>query len=65
MPRVVARYREFLAMGVREVWIFDPVTRSAHRMAGNTVVEQKAGTLALEGTPIALDLESLFAVLDR
>jgi Uma2 family endonuclease len=65
MPRVLARYREFLAMGVREVWIFDPVTRSAHRMAGDTVEEHKTGTLTLQGTPITLDLENLFAVLDR
>jgi hypothetical protein len=52
-------------MGVREVWIFDPAERVAFRLAGGAMQEQREGVLRLEGTPIAIDLPGLFAVLDR
>jgi Uma2 family endonuclease len=65
ISRVLVRCREFLAMGVREVWVFDPAKRTAQRVTAEGTFMQDADILALAGTPIAIDLPALFAVLDR
>ena|SRR5579871_2492287 len=63
--RIFQRGKEFLAMGAREIWVFDPAKRVVHRMVGDTVTELREGTLALAGTSTAFELEALFAVLDK
>lgn len=57
--------RDFLAMGVRQVWLLDPATRTAIVCDGVAMVEQAEGSLHLPGTPITLNLPELFAVLDE
>jgi Uma2 family endonuclease len=59
------RAQDYLAMGVREVWIFDPEKRVAYVLRGETMTEQREGSLQLAGTAIELDLVALFAVLDE
>jgi Uma2 family endonuclease len=59
------RAQDYLAMGVREVWIFDPEKRVAYVLRGETMTEQREGLLKLAGTAIELDLAALFAVLDE
>jgi Uma2 family endonuclease len=53
-------YREF---GVENVWIIDPERRVAYRYTGTSLEE--APELAVPGTPIQVDLDELFAELDR
>ena len=65
LEREVARAQDYLQMGVREVWIFDPEKRVAYVLRGDTTTEQREGSLRLAGTAIELDLASLFAVLDE
>ena len=65
LEREVARAQDYLAMGVREVWIFDPEKRVAYVLRGDTTPEQREGSLRLAGTAIELDLAALFAVLDE
>jgi len=65
LEREVARAQDYLQMGVREVWIFDPQKRTAYVLRGSEMTEQREGVLKLAGTPIELDLASLFAVLDE
>jgi Uma2 family endonuclease len=59
------RAQDYLNMGVREVWIFDPATRTAYVLRGEEMIEQREGVLELAGTAIAVDLVALFGVLDE
>jgi Uma2 family endonuclease len=65
LEREVARAQDYLQIGVREVWIFDPQTRTAYVLRGAEMTEHREGTLRLAGTAIELELVSLFAVLDE
>lgn len=60
MPRVLARCRDFLAMGVREVWVFDPMRQTAQRILADGSVTLVQGRLTLSGTEIVLDLKQVF-----
>ncbi len=59
------RVRDFLEMGVREVWILDPASRTATRCSGSTSTEQVDGVLQILGLPIELSLAEIFSVLDE
>lgn len=59
------RVRDFLQMGVREVWLVDPASRSVMLCSGNIMIEQTQGTLLLEGTPISIPVNEAFSVLDE
>ena len=65
VSRMWERVRDFIKMGVPQVWIFDPQTRMALICNGETIVEQQSGVLALSGTPIVLDLEEVFSAIDE
>lgn len=52
--------RDFLNMGVREVWLVDPLSRSVILCSGSVMVEQTSGTLTLEGTPISIPVGEVF-----
>lgn len=58
------RVQDFLIMGVPEVWIFDPATRTAHVVTPTAVTEHTTGTLTLPNTAITLPLAEAFATLD-
>ena len=62
MSRTLVRVRDFLAMGVPEVWIVDPELRSIHVCAGNTLTEHRTGSLIVPGTPVAVSLDQVFSV---
>ena len=59
------RVQEYLDLGVREVWSFDPAKRTAYVCAGEGMTEHKEGLLQLAGTPIELSIPAVFATLDR
>ena len=65
LHRMRERVRDFLDMGVREVWIVDPASRSILICAGNIMTEQREGALTLEGTPIHIPVSEIFATLDE
>jgi len=63
--RSVKKFEDYIAMGVREVWIFDPGSRTAHVLdASGRTVAYRQGSLRLEGTSIELQLSEVFATLD-
>ena len=62
--RTRAKCQDYLRMGVPEVWIFDPESRTASVLRGDTITEHRDGSLRLEGTPIELSLADVFGVLD-
>jgi Uma2 family endonuclease len=58
------RVQDFFGMGVKDIWIFDPETRSAHACTPTSMTEHKSGTLRVAGTKIELNIEEAFATLD-
>ena len=63
--RMRERVRDFLDMGVREVWLVDPLSRAVILCSGSTMVEQTVGSLLLSGTPISIPISEIFSVLDE
>lgn len=63
--RTQVKCRDYLAMGVPEVWIFDPEERTVSVVTEEKTTERREGTLRLAGTDVAIDLAALFAVLDE
>ncbi len=59
------RVRDFLDMGVLQVWLLDPATRSAIVCSGATMVEQTEGELKIPDAPLVLTLAEIFKGLDR
>ncbi len=57
------RVRDYIAMGVTEVWLLDPETRTAILCDGTTVVEQTMGDLTVPRTHISVSLGDIFSVL--
>jgi len=65
MLRTRERVRDYLDMGVGEVWVVDAEARSVMIFAGTTMVEQSNGDLRVPETPIVLALADIFKVLDE
>jgi len=65
MSKTREKVRDYLNMGVLEVWILDPVTRSAMIYAGSSIAEQTSGDLKVPETPVVLALADIFKVLDE
>ena len=57
------RAREYQIMGVENIWIIDPDTRTARVCTGENWRE--VSRFVVEDSPIFLDLEATFAKLDR
>lgn len=60
MSRVLRRARDFFAMGVPEIWIFDPEEHKAYRLLPGGTLQEVSGHLALASGEITLDLDRLF-----
>lgn len=58
------RVRDYLEMGVLEVWILDPELRSVTVCSGATMFEHREGTLPIPQTPVVLALAEIFEALD-
>jgi Uma2 family endonuclease len=65
IARMRDRIRDYLELGVRQVWLLDPASRSAMICVGNTMTEQTEGSLTLPGTAIEIALAEVFGVLDE
>jgi Uma2 family endonuclease len=63
--RMRNRISDFLGMGVLQVWLLDPATRTAIVCEGVSMVEHKDGELVLPGTAVRLNLAQAFAALDE
>ena len=65
ISRVRERVADFLQMGVREVWLVDPATRSVSVCAGQTATEHRSGEITVPATPVTVRVEDVFSVLDE
>jgi len=63
--RTQQKVRDFLDMGVREVWVVNPAARSVMIFAGVGMMEHTAGELTVPETPVTLALADIFKVLDE
>lgn len=59
------RAQDYFAMGVPEVWIFDPQTRTAHVCLPDSMTEHKEGIIRLGIMQIELSVEEVFKPLQR
>jgi Uma2 family endonuclease len=65
MSRMREKVRDYLDMGVVEVWVVDPETRGILVYTGTTMAEHTTGELAVPGTPVKLALADVFKILDE
>ena len=65
MHRLLVRVRDFLAMGVPEVWIFDPESRTVQICAGTSISEQAEGFVTVPGSSVRIEIAEVFSVLDQ
>ena len=57
------RIADYLSMGIKTVWVIDPETRKVEICGENPQVGVTCLTVA--GSPIYVDLEQIFARLDK
>ncbi len=55
---------DYLAMGVAQVWAFDPEERSAYRFDAAGFHRVSAEALTVEGTAIRVGIAEVFSLLD-
>jgi Uma2 family endonuclease len=58
------RTDDYLAMGVRQVWVFDPILRQAFLPDSQGTLQPASGILSVKDTPIALPLDEIFREYD-
>ncbi len=60
----VQRSRDYLEMGVPEVWVLNPRNRTCTVVSGSRVQDMVQGTMVIPTTSASLPLSSFFRVLD-
>ncbi len=65
MRRTLVKVKDYLAMGVLQVWVFDTESRSVHVYDGKSAIEHSSGVLMIPGTPVTVNLEEVFSTLDQ
>jgi Uma2 family endonuclease len=62
--RVRAKCQDYLRLGVPEVWIFDPESRTAFTLRGDTMTEHRSGSIQHQSLGLELSLGDVFGTLD-
>jgi len=65
LSRFRVKVDDYVTFGVENIWVIDPATRSAMTADRFGLHPVETGELAIAGTPIRVDLNELFAELDR
>jgi Uma2 family endonuclease len=65
IPRAELVLADYLAMGVPNIWLIDPMRRIAYTFNATGLHRADAARLSVPGTPIRLDLTEFFAKLDK
>jgi len=65
LSRFQERIDDYLIFGVENIWIFDPQSRRAWTADNSGLHLVLSPELTVSGTPIRIDLQQLFAELDR
>ena len=64
LSRVLPRLLDYRTMGVPNIWLIDPLRRSAHTFDREGLHHADLTQLTVPNTPVALDLTVHFAALD-
>ena len=64
IPRAELVLEDYFAMGVRNIWLIDPMRRTAYTFDGEGLHRADPTNLTVAGTPIKVDLTKAFAALD-
>jgi Uma2 family endonuclease len=62
--RVLVRFNDFLHMGVANIWLLDPIERTAFTYTASGLMLVESSRVTVSGSPIYLDLPEIFAALD-
>ena len=62
ISRYQERFQDYRQMGIRHIWVVDPQTRRGYDCSTGSWIE--TNSLAVENSPIAVDLSVIFADLD-
>ena len=65
LSRMRDRIHDFIDMGVRQVWLLDPQTRTVIVCDGLSMLEQTSGEVKLPGSPVTIEVAKVFNVLDE
>ena len=61
---MLLRLIDYRTMGVPNIWLIDPLRRSAQTFGGDGLHQADPARLTVPGSPIYLDLTEPFAALD-
>jgi Uma2 family endonuclease len=64
LPRVITRFNDYVAMGVPNLWLLDPVDRTAFIYSKDGLRLAEGPRLTIPDSPIYLDLPEIFSALD-
>jgi Uma2 family endonuclease len=62
--RLRVKVDDYVAMGVKNTWAFDPILRDAYRCDADGFHKVTTPEIAIAGTPIGLNVAEVFSVLD-
>jgi len=65
IPRATRVLADYFLMGVPNIWLVDPIRRTAQIYDANGLHAAASLVLTVPGTPIRLDLNDIFLKLDR
>jgi Uma2 family endonuclease len=65
LSRMQDKFDEYFAFGIEHIWVFDPQRRVVSRVDANGLHKVIEPVLTVEGTPIRVVLEEVWAELDR
>ena len=65
MTELQHRVDDYVSIGVKTTWVIDPWKRVGYHASGKGFIQPADGILRLEGTPIQVSLEDVFAELDE
>jgi Uma2 family endonuclease len=65
LKTIQARLDDYARMGVRCSWVIDPWKRGVYFAGPDGILHPASGTLNVPGTPIYMDVKTVFAELDR
>jgi Uma2 family endonuclease len=65
LPRANLVLADYLAMGVQNIWLIDPLRRSAYTYNADGLHIADPANLTVPGTPIRVDLTDAFDRLDK
>jgi hypothetical protein len=64
MNRVIKRLEDFLAMGVQNVWLLDPIEKVAYMLTVEGLRLVDGARISVPDSPIYIDLPEIFSALD-